>query len=97
MTQTEEQQHQRSPASAMEALYSLRTDIQLSSLLSIKDEIIGHPRRKAEYLDINPLQQLLTVIRSPAITPEIRLQATIVLGSLCHGMRNLPPFSCSCC
>jgi hypothetical protein len=58
---------------------------QLGSLRAIKDEIIGHPLRKNVYIEQNLLPALLQVLRSASSPPEVRIEATIVLGSLLHG------------
>jgi hypothetical protein len=82
MTQTEEQ------PTPMEGVLSQRPEVQLGSLLAIKDDIIGHSLRKSLYIDqrlVPPLIDLLQNVSTPA---DIKVEATIVLGSLFHG--NFP-------
>lgn len=79
MTQTDE----HSPS--LKAVLSQDPVAQLGSLRAIKDEIIGHPLRKNVYIEQNLLPALLQVLRSASSPPEVRIEATIVLGSLLHG------------
>jgi hypothetical protein len=79
MTQTEEH-----PPS-LDGVLSQRADVQLVSLLAVKDDIIGHPLRKAAYVGQKLVPALLQVLRSAATSADVRVEAIIVLGSLCHG------------
>ena len=79
MTQTEE----RPPS--LEGVLSQRADVQLVSLLAIKDDIIGHPLRKAVYIQQRLVPALLQILRGEATSVDIKVEAIIVLGSLCHG------------
>jgi len=77
MTQTEEF------LAPWDPLY--RKDTQLGYLLNIKDQIIGHPNKKLEFMDFNFEQRLLDIIEDPETSADVRLQATIVFGSMYHG------------
>jgi hypothetical protein len=79
MTQTEEFMNPQDP------LFSGNASVQLGYLLNIKDQIIGHLNKKQQYLDWNFRDYLLELIQLPETSAEVRLQATVVFGSLCHG------------
>ena len=85
MTQTEEH-----PPS-LEGVLSQRADVQLVSLLAIKDDIIGHPLRKAVYVQQRLVPALLQVVRGDATSVDVKVEAIIVLGSLCYGTGLLTP------
>ena len=74
---------------SMEGVLSQKPEVKLQSLLAIKDDIIGHALRKSAYINQQLVKHLLEMLQNPTTPPEIRIEATTVLGSLCHGM--LPP------
>lgn len=80
MTQTEEH-----PPS-LEGVLSQKADVQLVSLLAIKDDIIGHPLRKAAYIQQRLMPVLLQIVTGETTSADVKVEAIIVLGSLCHGM-----------
>ena len=80
MTKTEE----FSPS--LEGVMSTRPEVQLGSLRAIKDSIVGQPQRKALYLKQNLLRTLFELLKEPSVSPDAKLEATIILGSLCYGI-----------
>lgn len=87
MTQSEE-----CPPS-MEGALSHTPDVQLESLLAIEDDVIGHPLRKSVYFNNKFLRSLIELVQDESTQPDVRIRATIVLGSLFHGTGLNPPFS----
>ena len=89
MTQSEEYPQ------AMDGVLSQRRDTQLNTLIAIKDQIIGHPLEKPLFLNQRFMRPLVDLILSGSTLPEIRIEATTVLGSLFHGklVTSLPPQS----
>jgi len=88
MTQTEEQ-----PPS-LDGVLSQRPDVQLMSLLAVKNDIIGHPMRKAVYNQQKLVPALLQILRSETTSMDVKVQVVIVLGSLCHGKCSSTQFNC---
>jgi len=86
MTQTEEH-----PPS-MEGVLSHRPEVQLGSLLAIKDDVIGHSLRKSIYIKHRFMRPLIELLRNENTPANVKIEATIVLGSLCHGthLRHFP-------
>ena len=75
----------------MEGVLSQRPEAQLGSLVAIKDDIIGHSLRKSFYIDHKFMRPLMELMRNESTPANVRVEATIVLGSLCHGSE--PPYS----
>ena len=88
MTQTEEH-----PPS-LDGVLSQRADVQLVSLLAIKDDIIGHALRKGVYIEQKLVPALLQILRGGTISTNVKVEAVIVLGSLCHGKYSSKQFNC---
>src|SRR5277367_1089855 len=74
---------------SMDGVLSQKHEIQLGSLLAIKDDIIGHSLRKSIYINQKFMRPLLDLLQSDSTPPDIKIEATTVLGSLFHGI--LPP------
>ena len=87
MTQTEEY------PPPMEEVLSQTPAMQLGSLLAIKDDIIGHPLQKSIYIKNKFIGALIDLLRNEATPSDVRIEATIVLGSLCHGTGLKPCLS----
>jgi hypothetical protein len=85
MTQTEEL------PPPMEGVLSQRPEVQLGSLLAIKDDIIGHSLRKSVYIDQRLVRLLIDLLQSLSTPVDVKVEAAIVLGSLCHGTVPLRP------
>jgi hypothetical protein len=86
MTQTEEL------PPPMEGVLSQRPEVQLGSLLAIKDDIIGHSLRKSVYIDQRLVRLLIDLLQSVSTPVDVKVEAAIVLGSLCHGtVHSRPP------
>jgi hypothetical protein len=85
MTQSEEQP---------QALDGGRLDLQLSSLVTIKNDIIGHGTKKPTYTDQRFVRAIVSLIRSTSTLSEVKIEGTAILGSLFHGkfpaITNLP-------
>jgi hypothetical protein len=79
MTQTEE------IAPSMDGVLSQKPETQLDSLVAIKDDIIGHSARKSVYINPKFMRPLIELLRNETTPAEVKVEATIVLGSLCHG------------
>ena len=79
MTQTEEL------APSIDSVLSQKPETQLGSLVAIKDDIIGHSMRKSVYSNHKFMRPLIELLRNEATPADIKIEATIVLGSLCHG------------
>jgi hypothetical protein len=79
MTQTD----QHSPS--LKAVLSQDPAAQLGSLRAFKDDVIGHPLRKTVYIEQSLLPALLQLLRNGTTPAEVRIEATVVLGSLLHG------------
>lgn len=79
MTQTEEL------APSMDGVLSQKPETQLGSLLAIKDDIIGHALRKSVYINHKFMRPLIELLRCETTPADVKVEATIVLGSLCHG------------
>ena len=62
-----------------------RQDVQLSTLVQIKDSIIGHSLMKPAYTNQRFLRPIVELIRSTSTLPETKIEGTAVLGSLFHG------------
>lgn len=77
----------------MDGVLSQKHEIQLGSLLAIKDDIIGHALRKSLYINQKFMRPLLDLLLSDSTPPDIKIEATTVLGSLFHGFLHLtaPP------
>lgn len=67
-----------------------RQDIQLTTLVRIKDSIIGHSLMKPAYTNQRFLRPVVELIRSASTLPETKIAGTAVLGSLFHGTIPLP-------
>jgi hypothetical protein len=79
MTQTEELPQ------SMEGVLSQRPETQLGSLAAIKDDIVGHSLRKSVYINHKFMRLLIELLRNESTPADVKIEATIVLGSLCHG------------
>ena len=80
----------------MEGVLSQRPEAQLGSLSAIKDDIIGHSLRKSLYIDHKFMRSLIDLLRNESTPADVKIEATIVLGSLCHGnSTHIPPKRCS--
>ena len=90
MTQTDE----HSPS--LKAVLSQDPVAQLGSLRAIKDDVIGHSLRKNVYIEQNLLAALLQVLQSPSSPAQVKIEATILLGSLLHGTFSNFLFSGAC-
>ena len=71
---------------SMDGVLSQKHEIQLTSLLAIKDDIIGHSIRKSLYINQKFMRPLLDLLQSDSTPPDIKIEATTVLGSLFHGL-----------
>ena len=76
MTQSEEQS---------QGMDGGRADMQLTTLVKIKDSIIGHSLTKPAYTNQRFLRPVVELIRSTSTLPETKIEGTAVLGSLFHG------------
>jgi hypothetical protein len=75
---------------SLEGVMSHRPEVRLGSLRAIKDSIIGQPERKALYLNQSILRTLFDLLKEPSVSPDAKVEATVILGSLCHGIQSLP-------
>src|SRR5271169_6385876 len=78
---------------SMEGVLSQKHEIQLGSLLAIKDDIIGHSLRKSVYINQKFMRPLLDLLQSDSTPPDIKIEATTVLGSLFHGISPTATFA----
>jgi hypothetical protein len=69
----------------MEGVFSQSPEVQLASLLAIKDDVIGHPYRKPAYLNEKFVRRLIALLRLETTPADIRLEVTAVLGSIFYG------------
>jgi hypothetical protein len=76
MTQSEEQP---------QPLDGGRLDLQLSSLVTIKNDIIGHGTKKPTYTDQRFVRAIVSLIKSTSTLSEVKIEGTAILGSLFHG------------
>ena len=79
------------PVPSMEGVLSQRPEAQLGYLGAVKNNIIGHSSRKSLYMDHKFMGPLIELLRNESTPADVRIEATIVLGSLCHG--NFTPIS----
>lgn len=63
---------------------SPQVEVAIESLQATKNEIIGHPERKSQAVRSGILPILLKVLGTTTNAPEARVQAAIVLASLCQ-------------
>jgi len=71
---------------SLEGVLSHRPEVQLGSLRAIKDSIIGQPQQKALYLKQNIVRTLFELLKEPSVSPDAKVEATVILGSLCYGI-----------
>lgn len=75
----------------MEGVLSPRPEVQLGSLMAIKDDIIGHSLRKSVYIDQRLVLLLIDLLQSVSTPVDVKVEAAVVLGSLFHGIVPFRP------
>lgn len=72
--------------SYLEQLYSTNFDDILNGVKEIKNLVIGNNKRKASFIALGAAERFICLIGDPDISTSIKMQATIVLGSLAKGI-----------
>lgn len=72
--------------SYLEQLYSNDLTEVLKGIKEIKNLIIGNNKRKDNFIALGSIDRFICLIKDPNVSTSIKLQATIVLGSLAKGI-----------
>lgn len=72
--------------SHLEQLYSSNLEEVLKGIKEIKNLVIGNNKRKANFIALGVARRFICLIKDSDIPISIKMQATIVLGSLAKGV-----------